>query len=56
MVQAQLNHDCREELNGLNLRATPARIAIKSASRWDIQSGRASLPTVFTGWTCEDES
>jgi len=28
MVQAKLQHDCTTELHDLNLRATPARIAI----------------------------
>ena len=30
MVNAQIKHDCREELNAVNLRATPARIALMS--------------------------
>jgi len=28
MVNAQIKHDCKEELNAVNLRATPARIAL----------------------------
>lgn len=28
MVQAKINHDCKEELNDVSLRATPARIAL----------------------------
>jgi len=28
MVNVQIKHDCKDELNALNLRATPARIAL----------------------------
>lgn len=30
MVSTQIKHDCKEEINAVNLRATPARIALMS--------------------------